>query len=107
MVELPKRQTIVYTDHAVIVLITWQTNLTTTTATNKLNLHIIRPSEYLQQFNLDVRHKPGQTHIIPNALSCLASRKDTARSTNKGELDALVATVQEIWANPTAQNVGQ
>ena len=39
-------------------------------------------------------------HIIPNALSRLASREETARSTNMGELEVLVATVQEIWANP-------
>ena len=39
-------------------------------------------------------------HIIPNALFCLASCEKIARSINKGKLDALVATVQEIWANP-------
>ena len=90
---------IVYTDHATIVSIARQTNLTTTTATNQLNLRIIWASEYLQQFNLNVRHKPGKTHIIPNALSHLASCKEAARSTVKGKLDALAATVQEIWAN--------
>ena len=101
MVELAKTSTIIYTDHATIVSIAGQTNLTTTTATDKLNLQIIQASEYLQQFNLDVCHKPGKTHIIPNALSHLASCKETARSIAEGELDALAATVQEIWANPT------
>ena len=46
MVKLAKMSTIVYTDHAAIVLITWQTNLTTTTATDKLNLQIIEALEY-------------------------------------------------------------
>ena len=99
MIELAKTSTIVYTDQAAIVLIAWQTNLTTTTATDKLNLRIIQALKYLQQFNLNIRHKPGKTHIIPDTLSRLASHKETTRSTNKGKLDALVATVQEIWAN--------
>ena len=51
MVELAKTPTIVYTNHAIIDLIARQTNLMTTRATNKLNIHIIRASKYLQQFN--------------------------------------------------------
>ena len=57
--------------------------------------------KYLQQFNLDVHHKLGKMHIICNFLSCLASREETARSTNKSKLDTLVVTVQKIWANLT------
>ena len=99
MVKLAKTSTMVYTDHAAIVLIARQTNLTTTTTRDKLNLRIIRALKYFQRFNLNVCHKSGKTHIIPNTLSCLASHEETARSTAKGELDALAATVQEIWAN--------
>ena len=100
MVELAKTPAIVYTDHAAIVSIAWQTNLMTITATDKLNLHIIQALEYLQQFNLDVRHKPGKMHIILNALSCLANQEEMTRSTTKSKLDAPAATAQEIWANP-------
>ena len=100
MVELAKMLMIVYTDHAAIVSIARQANLTTITATDKLNLQIIQASKYLQPFNLDVCHKSGKTHIIPNTLSCLASCEKTARSTAKGKLDLLAAIVQEIWANP-------
>ena len=99
MMELAKTPTTVYTNHAAIVLIIWQTNLTTTTAMNKLNLRIIWALEYPQQFNLVIRHKLGKTHIILDTLSRLTSCKETARSTAKSELDALAATVQEIWAN--------
>ena len=100
MVELAKMSTIVYMDHAMIVLIARQTNLTTMMATDKLNLQIIWASEYFQRFNLDVCHKPGKMHIFFNTLSCLASCKKTARSTAKVKLDALTATMQKIWANP-------
>ena len=68
----------------------------TTTATDKLNLRIIRALKYLQQFNLDVPHKLDKMYIILNALFWLANREKSARSTAKGKLDALVATVQEI-----------
>ena len=100
MVELAKTSTIVYTDHAAIVLIAGYMKLMPTTATDKLNLEIIWASKYLQRSNLDVCHKPGKTHIILNALFCLASCKKMAKSTAKGKLETLAATVQEIWANP-------
>ena len=47
MVKLTKTSTIVYTDHAAIVLIARQINLTTTTVMDKLNLQIIWALEYL------------------------------------------------------------
>ena len=97
--KLAKTSTIVYKDHAVIVSIARQKNLTTTRATNKLNLQIMRALEYFQQFNLNVHPKPGKTHIILNALFCLASCKEMARGTVKGELDSLAATVPKVWAN--------
>ena len=55
-----------------------------------MNVRLVRASQFLRQFQLDVRHKPGKEHIVPDALSRLAS------SSNKGlvaedysELDAL------------------
>ena len=54
----------------------------------RLNLRLVRASQFLQQFKLDVRHKPGKEHIVPDALSQLASvnrHLDPQRS----ELDAL------------------
>ena len=99
MVELEKNSTIVYTDCTAIISIARQTNLTTTTSTNKLNLRLVRALEYLQQFNLNVRHKPGKTRIISNALLRLASRK-ASRSSHDRELDALAAITNEIYAHP-------
>lgn len=64
---------IVYTDHSATVQIVKQTSLNTV-STEKLNLRLIRASEYLQRFRLDVRYKPGKSNVIPDALSRLASR---------------------------------
>ena len=82
-------QTIVYTDHGAALGIAKQTTLTTT-STAKLNLRIVRASEYIQRFrNLEFRHKPGKQHIVPDALSRLQSAAKIVRDETEGELDAL------------------
>lgn len=55
----------------------------------RLNLRLIRASKFLQQFKLDVRHKPEKEHIIPDALSRLASAKNPLTDTRHSKLDAL------------------
>ncbi len=54
----------------------------TISSTTKLNLRLVRASEYIQRFrHLEFRHKPGKQHIVPNALSRL-------KSNNNGDIDA-------------------
>lgn len=55
----------------------------------RLNLQLVRASQFLQQFKLDVRHKPGKEHIIPDALSRLASANVGQADPSYSELDAL------------------
>jgi RNase H-like domain found in reverse transcriptase len=69
MIEAAKR-TIVYTDHASNVSIVLQTTLRTANM-DKLNPRLIRASQYLSQFTLDIRWKPGKAHIVLDALSRL------------------------------------
>ena len=83
--------TIVYTDHGAALGISKQTTLTTS-STAKLNLRLVRASDYIQRFrNLHFRHKPGKQHIVPDALSRLSSSSSTCLDTfgHEGELDAL------------------
>lgn len=57
----------------------------------------MRASQYLSQFNLDVRHKEGRLHFVPDALSRLQTRE--ARATNEpdeGILDALTAEAYPV-----------
>lgn len=82
--------TIIYTDHSAAVSIVRQTSLNTV-STEKLNLRLIRASEYLQRFRLDVRYKPRKANIVPDALSRLASRQIRPNQDSEGELDALSA----------------
>ena len=55
----------------------------------KLNLRLVRASQFRQQFRLDVRHKPGKEHIILDALSCLASTNVSCTNLSYLELNVL------------------
>ncbi len=60
----------------------------------RLNLRFVKASQYLQQFKLDVRHKPGKEYIIPDALSRLASA-------NIGQADPSYSTFDAIFTYNT------
>ena len=55
----------------------------------RLNLRLVQASQFLQQFKLDVWHKPGKKHIISDALSRLASANTRNPDPLHSELDAL------------------
>jgi len=61
----------VFTDHAAVTAIARQHRLTTTESLESLNLRLAKASVYLQQFELDVRYRPGKLHLVPDALSRL------------------------------------
>ncbi len=48
-------------------------SITTILSTMRLNVRLVRASQFLNGFRLTVRHKPGKEHIVPDALSRLAS----------------------------------
>lgn len=54
------------------------------------NFRLVRASDYIQRFQLIIKHKPGKQHIVPNALSRLnADNKDGSLGDHDGELDVL------------------
>ncbi|KAL3428067.1 hypothetical protein PVAG01_01576 [Phlyctema vagabunda] len=83
MLESTKQTVRVYTDHSSALGIAKQRSLIST-ATDRTNLRLVRASEYVQRFDLDIRHKAGKTHLVPDALSRLASLMPPAES---AELD--------------------
>ena len=96
MVETAPK-TIVYTDHGSALGISTQTTMTTS-STAKTNLRIVRGSEYIQRFrNLELRHKPGATHTVPDALSRLP-HKDPVHDESEGVLDMLWAHAYTVTA---------
>ena len=61
---------IIYIDHFVVVSISRQTTLTTFSS-DKLNLRLVRASQYLFDFNLSVRHKVDKVNVMSDVLSKL------------------------------------
>ena len=75
-IEASHEPSIIYTDHQATIDIVKQSSLNTTSVV-RLNLRHVRSSEYLSRFRLDVRHKPGRSNTIPDALSRLPIVTDT------------------------------
>ena len=84
-----EKPVIVQTDHLAILDIMKQTSIVLTPSTMRMNVRLICASQFLRQFWLDVCHKPRKDHIVPDALSRLASLNDRGRQPNYSELDAL------------------
>lgn len=70
--EDEQKPVVVYTDHASTKGIANHTHLGSST-TDKLNRHLIRASQYLSQFALEIRHRPGKTNVVADGLSRLQS----------------------------------
>ena len=62
LVKSSKHQTIIYTNHDVFIKIIKQISLFIS-STDKVNLQLIRASEYIQRFSLTIRHKLKKFHI--------------------------------------------
>ena len=88
MIEAAKNTTVVFTDHAANTSIAKQTTLSSSN-TDKLNLRLIRASTYLSQFRLDVKHRPGKEHVVPDALSRLSSGNGPANTLRTSPSDVL------------------
>ena len=73
MVESSQYKVIIQIDHSAILDIIRQSSITTTTLTLRLNMRLIRASQFLRQFRLNIRYKPSKDHIVLDALSRLAS----------------------------------
>ena len=89
LVESSRASVIIQTDHAAIFDIMQQSSIMLTNSTMRMNVRLVRASQFLRQFHLIVRHKPGKEHIIPDALSRLASANSSGHDAEYAELDAL------------------
>lgn len=81
-VDSARKPTIVYIDHASIIVISKQISLTDTICSDKLNLRLVYISEYIQKFDLDIRYKTGKQNIIPDILLRLESLESGQNSTD-------------------------
>lgn len=91
--EAGQEVTTVFTDHSAATVIANQTNLSTASS-ERLNLRLIRASQYLSQFDIDVKYRPGKIHLVPDALSRLL--RDTTTPPNISLLDELTIPEAEF-----------
>ena len=69
------RKVIIFTDHSSTTDITRQTTLSSSSS-DRMNLRLVRASQYASQFDLDVRWRPGKQNIVPDALSRLLRKRE-------------------------------
>ena len=89
LVESSRTSVIIQTDHSPILDIMQQSSITSTSSTMRMNIRLVRASQFLEQFRLVVRHKPEKEHIIPDVLSRLASANPAGYDEVYSELDTL------------------
>lgn len=106
LVESSKQPTIIQTDHSAIVDIMKQKLITATTSTLRMNTRLIRASQFLTQFDLKVRHKPGKEHVVPDALSRLKNAGPQLQDTYS-ELDVLFTAALVEMKQEFAQKILQ
>lgn len=87
---------IIQTDYSAILNIFKQSFITSTISTIRLNLQLVRASQFLQQFKLDVCHKLGKEYIILDTLSHLASINVGPAKSSYSELDTLFTYITTI-----------
>ncbi|SLM33512.1 reverse partial [Lasallia pustulata] len=93
LVESCTKPAIVFTDHSATTSIAKQTTLSSSSM-DKVNLRLVRASQYISTFNLDIRFRPGKQHIVPDALSRLmnkAAEERVGTSSDEGTLDEVFA----------------
>ena len=91
IVEIFNYFIIVYIDYNSALNIIKQTTLTTF-FTNKLNFRLVRASNYIQQFNLKIRHKLKKQHIIFDVFFRLISDNINSFNYNEKKFDVLFIT---------------
>ena len=91
IVEISSNKTIVYIDHEFALDIANQITMITISI-DKFNLCLVRASNYIQRFNLDIRHKSNKQHIVFDVLSRLINDNINAlviKNFDESEFDVL------------------
>ena len=99
--ELSKHAVVIQTNHLAILDIMKQSSITLTTSTMRMNVRLVCASQFLCPFQSNVRHKPGKEHIVPDALSSLASVTKSTLPKDHLKLDVLYACATQALPSET------
>lgn len=89
LIESSQACVIIQTDYSAILDILQQSSITSMASIMRMNLRLIRASQFLHQFKLDVQYKSDKEHIVSDALNRLASTNGGCTDPSYFELDAL------------------
>jgi hypothetical protein len=99
LIQFFEKSIIILTNHAAIIDICKQTSIISTNFVMRMNLRLIRVSQFLNQFsNLEIRHKSEKYHLISDALFRL-------QSLNKKDLSKDHAKLNELFVDHNAIHV--
>jgi hypothetical protein len=102
LIQSSKISIIIQTDHVIIIDICNQTSIINTYFVMKINLRLIRISQFLNQFsNLKIRHKSKKYHLIFDALFRLQSLNKENLSNDHAKLNELFVSHNVIYAYNT------
>ena len=82
---------VIFINHDAVLEITKQISMTIVSI-DKLNLHLVKAFDYIQRFELKIRHKFDKQHIVLDALFRLVNINIDVASIDESELDALFIT---------------
>ena len=94
LVDFTNKSAIIYINHEISLAIVKQISLFTS-STNKLNFRFVRTSDYIQRFDLVIRHKSNKLHLVSDALFRLSIKTNTSNchfEEFEKELDVLYTT---------------
>jgi transposase InsO family protein len=102
LIQSFEKSIIIQTNHAAIMNICKQTSIISTNSVMRMNLRLIRVSQFLSQFsNLKIRHKSKKYHLISDALFRLQSLNKENLSDDHAELNELFVDHNVIHAYNT------
>jgi hypothetical protein len=71
------KPTVIYTDHSTVGIA--KATILSSSAVDRVNLRLVRAYQYIQQFNLQLFHRPGKENRVADALSRLPTRRVASR----------------------------
>ena len=93
---------VIYIDHNVTLNIIKQITFSFS-STNKLNFRLVRINDYIQRFDLNIRHKSNKSYLVSNVLFKLIILNDSQTSSEK-KLDVFFIFV-DVDINHSDANV--
>ena len=108
-----KWSTIVFTNYVATIDLTRQTILSFSFI-DKLNLRLVRVSQYFSQFRIEIHHKLKRLHVVSNVLSRLITTKkvvskdvDTLEELDVYNVDAQINTTNEILRHAVKEKINE